>query len=349
MARSLNAQIVRVMSALTVAAFALMVLGTVGYYTFIDGLFYPEPESDRWTLGDFVVLGLILAISLAAAAVVAWYLAQRIVRPLKSVAAAVHSIARGDFSARAETFGPAYNEAESLIADFNAMAARLESAEAELKYSNSAIAHELRTPLTILRGRLQGLSDGAFVPSPELYDRLIAHVDDLSRVVEDLRILGLSNAGKLELQLDQIDLAQEVGSVMASVEQDLAKADIVIDARLESVLIRADRARIRQAVFALLENVRRYAPGCTVTMYTGYTDDGAIIRCSDNGPGLPAGTEYRAFERFWRADESRGRTSGGSGLGLPVIQAIARAHGGDAMIVSNDGTGLSMEIRLSSR
>ncbi|WP_233290855.1 ATP-binding protein [Shinella sp. PSBB067] len=348
MARSLNAQIVRVMSALTLAAFAVMVTGTFGYYTFFYPWLYPDDlYSDKWNAGDFVVLGLILAISLSAAAVVAWRLAQSIVQPLKSVAGAVHLIAHGDFSARAETIRTVYGEAESLIADFNAMAMRLENAEAELKYSNSAIAHELRTPLTILRGRLQGLSDGVFTPSPELYGRLIAHVDDLARIVEDLRTLGLSNAGRLELKLDEIDLAIEVESVTASIEQDLAKAGLAVEYDLGSAVVVADRARIRQALFAILDNARRYAPRSTLSIQTRRARDRVVIRCTDDGPGLPPGTGHRAFERFWRADDSRARASGGSGLGLPVVQAIARAHGGDAIVTGNEeGSGLSIEIWL---
>lgn len=338
---------VRAMSALTLAALALMYFGWFAYYAFLYDWFYPsDPNGDKWYIGDFVVLCLILGIGLTAAAVVSWRLAQNIVRPLKSVADAVHSIAGGDFSARAKTIKIGFGEAESLIADFNAMAARLENAEAELRYSNSAIAHELRTPLTILRGRLQGLSDGAFKPNPELYSRLLAHVEDLGRIVEDLRTLGLSSAGKLELKLDEIDLAQEADVVTASIEQDLANAGITVERDLGRAIILADKARIRQALFAVLDNVLRYAPGSIVVIQTRRTKDQALIRCTDNGPGLPAGSKNRAFERFWRGDDSRARASGGAGLGLAVVQAIARAHGGDAAVADNGGKGTSIEIQL---
>lgn len=338
---------VRAMSALTLASLALMYFGWFAYYAFLYDWLYPnDPNGDKWNLGDFIVLGVILVIGLTAATVVSWRLAQSIVRPLKSVAQAVHSIARGDFSARAKTVRSAFGEAESLIADFNAMAERLEKAEAELNYSNSAIAHELRTPLTILRGRLQGLSDGAFRPSPELYGRLLAHVEDLSHIVEDLRTLGLSSAGKIQLNLDKIDLAQEADIVIVSVEQDLAKSGVTVERDLGSAIVLADRARVRQALFALLNNVRRYAPGSTVVVQTRNVGAQALVRCTDNGPGLPAGAENRAFERFWRGDDSRARASGGSGLGLPVVQAIARAHGGDAAVADSGGKGTSIEIRL---
>ncbi|KGF69424.1 histidine kinase [Hoeflea sp. BAL378] len=347
MAKSLNTQMVRALSALTLVAFGVMFFGWMFYYTVIYEWFYTDASySEKWNTGDFIVLGLILAIGLSAAALVGWRLALTIVRPLKAVASAARSIAGGDFSIRAEPMQTSFGEAESLISDFNAMASRLESAEAELRYSNSAIAHELRTPLTILRGRLQGLSDGVFTPSPEIYGRLLAHVEDLTRIVEDLRTLGLSNADRLDLTLDQIDLADEAEAAIASVEQDLIGAGITVERDLESAVVLADKARVRQILFAILDNARRYAPNSTVVIRTRRTKDRAVIRCSDTGPGLPPGAEERAFDRFWRADDSRTRARGGSGLGLPIVQAIARAHGGDAAFIDTGGKGAAIEIWL---
>lgn len=347
MARNLNTQMVRAMSALTLLAFAVMYFGWVFYYTCVYAWLYPDADySEKWFVSDFIVLGTIIAVGLIAALILGWRLALTIVRPLKSVADAARLIASGDFSTRAETIQTSFGEADSLIDDFNTMASRLEHTEAELKYSNSAIAHELRTPLTILRGRLQGLSDGVFKPTPELYGRLIAHVDDLTRIVEDLRTLGLSNAGKLELKLDEVDLATEGANAVSSMEQELANAGITVERDLGHAVVLADKSRVRQTLFALLDNARRYAPGSKVVVETRRTSDRAIIRCTDDGPGLPNGLEERAFERFWRADESRARASGGSGLGLPIVRAIALAHGGDARIVTTSGKGMSIEIWL---
>jgi two-component system sensor histidine kinase AdeS len=259
-------------------------------------------------------------------------------------------IAKGDFTARAETNDTTFREAKNLVTDFNAMAARLERAESELRYSHSAIAHELRTPLTILRGRLQGLSDGVFAPTPELFERLLSHVDDLSRIVEDLRTLALSEAGRLELKLGEFDLAEEAEAVITSVEPDLTGAGIAVKRNLGRARVVADRARIRQVIYAILDNVRRYAPGSTVVLETRSKSNRALIRCSDTGPGLPAGLKDRAFEPFWRGEESRARSSGGSGLGLSIIRAIAEAHGGGASLADHDGqdTGTSIEIWLPS-
>lgn len=346
----LNSQIVRAMIALTLLAFAVVYFGLIAYFFFIYDWLYPEfTDEDFLRTGDVVTLGLLLGIGISSASLLGWFLARRIVTPLKSVAEAARQVAEGDFSARASLRRGNYGEAGDLVDDFNQMAERLQRAEAELQYSNSAIAHELRTPLTILRGRLQGLLDGAFTPSPELYGRLIEHVDDLSAIVEELRTLALGNAGQLDLQVSHLDLADEAEAALTSLEEPLVKAGITMTRHLRSAVTSADRSRLRQAFVALLENCCRYAPQTTVHVETGLAGEHVFFRCTDTGSGLSDENRARAFERFWRADDSRGRARGGSGLGLPIVKAIAQAHGGDALILSSHKPGLAVEIRLPRR
>lgn len=347
MASNLNSRIVRAMIALTMLAFVVVYFGLSAYFFFIYDWLYPEFTDDEiLRTGDVVTLGLLLGIGILTASLLGWVLARRIVDPLKSVGAAARKVANGDFSARASLSRGNFGEASDLVNDFNQMAGRLQRAEAELKYSNSAIAHELRTPLTILRGRLQGLLDGAFAPSPELYGRLINHVDDLSAIVEELRTLALSNAGQLDLQYSSLDLAMEAKVALASLEDHFAAAGITVTRQLSSGILSADQSRLRQAFVAVLENCCRYAPQSKVHVKTGADEQHVFFRCTDTGPGLPEESRARAFERFWRADDSRGRSLGGSGLGLPIVKAIAQAHGGEAVILPGKEPGLTVEIRL---
>jgi len=344
---NLNRQVVLTMSAVTLAALAVMFFGWLLYIVNFAWLFPDDANSEAWwTTKDSTVLGIIVAIGLTTAGLVGRQLARKVVRPLAVVATAARSIAAGDFSARAETVEKGFGEADLLIADFNTMASRLERAEAELRFSNSAIAHELRTPLTILRGRLQGLSDGLFKPSDQLYGSLISHVDDLTRLVEDLRTLGLVNAGQLDLLLETVDLSREADAVITAMEPGLRDAGIVVERDLQITRVEADSARIRQAMLAILDNVRRYAPRSVVRVQA--RTDGAIglVRFSDTGPGLPDGTHEKVFERFWRLDASRSRAGGGTGLGLSVVRGIARAHGGDVLARSGPEGGTIIEMRL---
>ncbi|WP_147162434.1 ATP-binding protein [Pararhodospirillum oryzae] len=338
------------MIALTLLAFAVVYFGLTAYFFFIYEWLYPNSVDDDFLrTGDVVTLGLLLGIGISTASLLGWVLARRIVDPLKSVAGAARRVAEGDFSARASLRRSNFGEASDLVDDFNQMAERLQRAEAELRYSNSAIAHELRTPLTILRGRLQGLLDGAFIPSAELYGRLIEHVDDLSGIVEELRTLALSNAGQLDLQYSRLDLAVEAGAALTALEDQFGTAGIDTTLSLNSAVTGADRPRLRQAFVAILENCCRYASQSTVHVETGVAGEHVFFRCTDTGPGLADESRARAFERFWRADDSRGRSGGGSGLGLPIVKAIAQAHGGDALILPSREVGLAVEIRLPRR
>lgn len=347
---SLNAGLVRAMVLLTLLAFVVVYVSLVAYFFFIFNWLYPDIEDlNTWEVSDTVTLALLLSIGILAASVIGWRLARYVTEPLKSVAGAARTIANGDFSARAVLPRRSFGEAGELVADFNLMAERLERAETELKYSNSAIAHELRTPLTILRGRLQGLLDGAFQPSPELYSRLIDHVEDLGAIVEELRTLALSNAGKLDLQYSPIDLAAEVDAAAASMEDQLSGAGSLVVRRLDKATTLADKPRLRQAIVAILDNCLRYAPSSTIYLQTWQEKDQVYFRCTDTGPGIEDESRSRAFERFWRADGSRNRVSGGSGLGLPIVKAIMQAHGGDAVILPMEVRGFSIELQLPCR
>ncbi|SDF52098.1 ATP-binding protein [Rhodobacter capsulatus] len=347
---NLRSQITRAMIGLTLTAFAVVYFGMMAYFFVIYEWLYPDATADEsWRLGDTVMVGLVLGFGLMTAALIGWRLARRIIAPLETVAAAARRIASGDFSARAGLPPRSFGEGRDLVADFNRMAERLQQAEAELAYSNSAIAHELRTPLTILRGRLQGLLDGVFAPGPQLYARLIVHVDDLSAIVEELRTLALGTAGQLDLICAPVDLAAEAEAALDALDAQLAGAGLVVTCSLAPAVTRADRARLRQAFVAVLENACRYAPQTRLRVETGTAGDMVFFRCTDSGPGLSPEGRARAFERFWRAEDSRGRSLGGSGLGLPIVRAIARAHGGEALILVPDSPGLAVEIRLPCR
>lgn len=334
------------MTIVNVVALTAMFFGWIAFYAVYDWLFPKAPYTDDWTSFDFGVLAAIILVGQFTAALVGWRLAGEVTAPLAVVGEAARSIAQGNFGARATLEAKIFGEAERLLSDFNSMAARLEAAEMELRYSNTAIAHELRTPLTILRGRLQGINDGVYAPSQQLFESLVAHVDGLARLVEDLRTLGLFSADKLELTTKRIDLANEVDGVLQSVGPDLSAAHIRVESNLLPAYVDADAARIRQALLALLENVRRYARGSSVLVETLIDNHHAVLRVADTGPGLPAEEYNRAFERFWRADTSRRRARGGSGLGLSIVRAIAESHGGKATIGPNNSVGTVVELQF---
>jgi len=342
---SLNRQIVWSTTIVAFVSLSVMFFGFLIYGWVWDWLFPDPSATDGWAPTDFVVLALNVAIGQAVGAYVGWRLAGRLVKPLVAVTQAARTIAEGDFTGRATGQGT-FGEADRLIEDFNQMAEKLQRAEKELQYSNSAIAHELRTPLTILRGRVQGLADGVYEPSQDIFRGLIGHIDALTRIVDDLKTLSLMNAGRMELDYSEFDLAAEVADVIASATPMLADRKIDVETRLARVILTADRGRIRQAVLALIDNVGRYAPGSKLEAAVEGVDNACLISVSDNGIGMTALEREHAFERFWRADDARTRKTGGSGLGLSVVEAIAEAHGGRAMIERREGGGTKVSFTI---
>lgn len=306
-----------------------------------------EPQLSLMELGALAVCG---AVALTAGVAAALWFARRISEPLHRVAATARRVAGGDLGARViqpELGGGGAGETHQLIADFNLMADELQRAERDMRESVAAIAHELRTPLTVLRGRLQGMSDGVFVPDSKGLAGLILQVDSLTQIVEDLRTLSLAMAGRLLLQPAALDLAEEIDAAVDALAPDFTAAGLTIERDLRAAPVRADAARLRQVLLVMLENARRYALAGGVARVETRRGEGMVyLRVLDRGPGLRLGEEERVFERFWRADESRSRDAGGTGLGLAVVKAIAEAHGGSAIAFARPGGGACFEIRL---
>ncbi|MDG3443520.1 ATP-binding protein [Nitrospirillum amazonense] len=348
----LNRQLVLSMAAVTGLALVLMTVGLTIFFTLMFRLWpdlFHHPPGIWQHVMDWSVTALLGMVGVAMAARAAVRFARRLIAPLDAVAGAAKRIAGGDLTARAPVDESGFRETKQLVQDFNAMAAQLERAAIEMRTWNVAIAHELRTPLTILRGRLQGYADGVFTPDMEAFRGLVGQVDLLTRIVDDLKLLTLAQSGRLELRRDQVDVAAEAAAVVALVGPTCAAAGLAIETDLAPLEVSADGARVRQALLALLENARRYAAPGRVRVETKAEAGSVVLRVADEGPGLPPGMEAHAFDPFWRADDSRARISGGTGLGLAVVQAIARAHGGDVRAEPVTPQGVAFEIRLPLR
>lgn len=288
----------------------------------------------------------LLASGVAAGGVIGAFWGGRVGKPIEGVARAAASIIGGDLTARAPAGSRLRGEPAKLVKNFNRLAEGLEEAERELTGSTSAIAHELRTPVTILRARLQAVRDGVFTLSTQELDGLIAQADLMTALIDDMRVISLASARRLELQLATVDLAAEARSVMSTVGPPLVDAGLRIETDLRSSFAFADRARVRQILNALLDNVRRYAAhGGVVRVETHATAETARLIVADRGPGVPDGRNADLlFDRFWRGEPSRSRDTGGTGLGLAVVKAIAEAHGGSAKARNRDGGGALFEI-----
>lgn len=348
----LNAGISRQIS----LSMALVVLGVillvqVSSYALYAWLQRTAPESfsdpyDLWPgKEELVWLVATTVISVAIAVIAAGKLSRRILAPLNSVAESLRRVAQGDLAARARPYRQAMGEAGQLVSDFNLMAERLQHMEQERVFWNAAIAHELRTPVTILRGRLQGITEGVFVPDQAQFESLLAHVEGLGRLIEDLRMVALADSGHLALMRVEASLASEALTVLQLAEPMLRSAGFQLQLQLGPELVMCDPMRIRQALLALLENVRKHAtPG--IVRISGGVSDGVCSLCvEDQGPGIDAALAQHVFDAFQRGAPAQASASG-SGLGLAVVRAIAIAHGGQASCRPSALGGTLFDIRF---
>jgi len=273
--------------------------------------------------------------------------AARLIRPLRSLTRAAERMTAGDLSTRVDVHGR--DEVGRLGQAFNTMAGRREQLEHQRAAMVSDVAHELRTPVSNIRGWLEAAQDGVAQPDREFVNSLLEEATLLTRIIADLSDLSAAEAGELRLHPERIDL-RELLEVVRGAHQpaaDAAGVALRVDAQ---GTITADPIRVRQAVGNLVSNAIRHSPrGGEVLISAAPREDGIAIVVSDAGDGIPPEHHEHVFDRFWRAEQSRARTSGGSGLGLAIVRRLAEAHGGAAIVESAVGAGARFTLWLPCR
>jgi len=289
---------------------------------------------------------LVVAISTLVALAGALVLGRKILRPLDQLRSASTRLAGGDLSARATESGP--RELRELSVSFNQMASNLEQLFDARRELVAWASHDLRTPLASLRAMVEALEDGLATPD-EYLPAVRAQTEILTRLVEDLFELALIDAGALTLELRDTSLSELVSSCVDALEADARAHDVRLDPRLDPAdpAVRVAPDKVQRVLLNLLNNaVRHSRPSGAVAVVVEPDTDHVVVAVEDDGDGFAGDTELRMFERFWRADESRARTSGGSGLGLAIAQGLVEAHGGRIWAENRAGGGARVAFTL---
>ena len=287
-------------------------------------------------------MGIVLA-TLAVLVFGAWFLRRTVLhtwRPVRDLMGAAGRLADGDYTARVDTLGA--TGMSSVGSSFNSMAERLEEADEQRRRLMSDLGHELRTPLAVIRGEIEAVIDGVHDGGPELMTSLLDEVEVLERLIEDLRVLTLSEAGNLPLQTDQGDFLKVVDEVAASYRS--TAMGVGIEIRVESVaetaVLEMDAVRVRQALANLVINSIRAMPtGGVLTIRVETEPERLSAKVIDTGRGIDPDQLPQVFDRFVKSADSDG-----SGLGLSIARGLLRAHGGDLEILTSgpEGTTASM-------
>ncbi len=291
---------------------------------------------------------IVACLAAAVAALVTMVLSRGFLRRLKHLAASTHDLAIGDFSARVPE--GAGDEIGRLAQDFNQLARTLDRNEQNRRQFMADVSHELRTPLTVLRGELEAIEDGVRQVTPLTLRSLQAEVATLTKLVNDLYLLSLSDVGGLAYRKGETDLADLVATAQAAFTDRLSEKGIACHLDLPApglAMVLGDMDRLTQLFNNILENAVRYTDG-PGQMTISVTVNGEQVRVcfDDSPPGLPSVTLARIFDRFYRGEESRNRASGGSGLGLAICKNIVSAHDGRIEAQNSPLGGLRLIISI---
>ena len=275
----------------------------------------------------------------------------QIVSPIQRLTSAAQKISAGDLSQRIPT--RSQDEIGALANSFNQMADSLAKHEELRRNLIADVAHELRTPLTVIQGNLEAMLDGVLPASPQEIATLRDETALLARLVSDLRLLSLAEAGQLKLERVEIDPAELITRAVEPfrLQAQSSQIELVLEIALNLPYISVDADRIAQVIRNLLSNALRHAPeGGRITVTCGKgTPQGFLITVSDTGEGISPDDLPYVFDRFYRADKSRSRVSGGSGIGLAIVKQLVEAHGGRVRAESQPGQGTTITITLPIR
>jgi two-component system sensor histidine kinase BaeS len=287
------------------------------------------------------VSALVLLVTIGATVLVG----MRLVRPLHALTAAAGRMRDGDAGARVRVSGR--DEIARLGAAFNAMSEQRQRVEELRRAMVGDIAHEMRTPVTNIRGWLEAADDGVVPLDAELVTSLLEEALLLQHVIADLQDLAAVDAGELRLHPQAVEAAELLHAVADAFSASADSGGVALAVRAEQVVVTVDPIRLRQAVGNLVTNaIRHTPPGGRVTI-AGRTETGfLVVDVVDTGPGIPQEQQALVFERFWRAEKSRSRQTGGSGLGLSIVRKLAEAHGGTASVTSAPGAGATFTLRI---
>ncbi|MBI4932402.1 MAG: HAMP domain-containing protein [Actinobacteria bacterium] len=285
-----------------------------------------------------------LVATLVCSTLIAVVMSRRTLRSVNDLRLGAAQLASGNYATRVSR----PNEAElgGLADDINHLATTLADTEQRRAALVGDVAHEMRTPLTTISGTLEGFDDGLFTQA-ELTDTVRTEVGRLHRLAGDLAAVSRAEEGQLHLDRQRGDLAELVTDTTARLRPRFDQADVQLTVDVSGPLLADfDRDRMVQVLTNLLTNALAYStPPGIVTVRAAASGSTASISVADNGRGLHAGELEHVFERFYRAE--RNDHSGGTGIGLTISRAIARAHGGELVAASaGPGRGATFTVTL---
>ncbi|MGB3516888.1 MAG: HAMP domain-containing sensor histidine kinase [Elainellaceae cyanobacterium] len=275
-----------------------------------------------------------------------YWSSRRIMQPLEQMERITQKFSAGQMDARVPS--SEIPELDRLASGFNRMAADLEGVEQRRRDLVGDLAHELRTPLTIVEGYLEGLADDTLSPSDDIYQKLTRETRRMRRLINDLQELSKLEAGSLPINAIPLNLQPLLMTVIERFSSQLTddSPTLSLGYPADIPMVLADAERVEQILGNLIGNALRYTPAGTITVQVTAEATQVWIAVIDTGIGIAPEDLPHVFERFWRADRSRDRHSGGSGIGLAICRRLVELQGGVIEVTSDLDQGSTFRFCL---
>jgi signal transduction histidine kinase len=318
-------------------------VGTVSVAPANGQLLTPEEQHLQHSLDRLhMVAG---AISVAAALIVAFLLAEGLSRPLRRIRTAAERMEEGDLAARVRVGGD--KEVRSVGHAFNRLADTLEHEEELRKDTVADLAHELRTPVTGLLSRIEAAQDGVLDDPGANLEAMHAEALRLTRLLDDLAKLAEAERPGLLLDKRPVDLAEVAKHEVDEWQPRYADKGLRLDSDFDEAWVLGDADRLGQIAANLLSNALRYTDTTGHTrIEVGVEGESAVLEVRDTGIGIAPDDLRHIFTRFWRGEKSRSRATGGAGIGLAIVRELVRAHDGRIDVESTPGQGSVFRVLL---
>jgi signal transduction histidine kinase len=309
---------------------------------------------------DLLLAIVLLVFAGGMATALGYFLSSAVTDRIHHLKQAAESLSQGELGTRVTVSGR--DEVAMLAASFNEMAARLEEADRKQRELEQMrrdliawVGHDLRTPLTTIRILLEALSDG-IIEDPETIQRYLKtgqrEASALSALIDDLFQMAQLDAGGLPLDCEDGSLSDLISDTLESFSESASRAGVILDGSVDKSIdpVYMDTRRIGRVLNNLISNAIRHTPQDGRVEVRARREGGAVhVLVRDTGEGIPASDLPRIFDRFYRGEKSRSRSTGGAGLGLAISQGILQAHGGDIRVESEPGRGATFTLCLPGK
>ncbi|WP_283692142.1 sensor histidine kinase [Clostridium perfringens] len=312
---------------------------------FYGPIFYMQNELVFLDIVNKIILGIGVLLILAST-IMGFIISRSITRPINKLMTKAKYISKGEYDKKIE-INTDILEINDLINSINNLSQSIKEQENIRKRLTGDISHELKTPLTNIQSHLEAMIDGIWEPTEERLLSVKEEAERLSSLVSDMQKLNKYDEASIKIKKDNVNISDIICFVIFQFSNLAKSKNIKIEYEKKNINLYCDKDKITQALVNILSNAIRYSnEGSTIFIEEKLKDNKVIISIEDQGIGISEEDLKYVFERFYRADKSRTRATGGTGIGLTIVKSIVSSHGGEVKLESKLGEGSKFAIIL---